>query len=55
MDFEDPKISRELADLIQNVPFEQRAAFRAFAQKTKTMKAFKALIDEGLFGSVTRS
>ena len=55
MNFEDPKISRELAALIQDVPFEQRAAFRAFAQKTKTMKAFKALIDEGLFGSVSAS
>ncbi len=55
MDFEDPKISRELAILIQDVPFEQRATFRAFAQKTKSMKAFKALIDEGLFGSVAPS
>lgn len=53
MDFEDPKISRELAILIQDVPFEQRATFRAFAQKSKTMKAFKALIEEGLFGSVS--
>lgn len=55
MDFEDPKISRELAILIQDVPFEQRATFRAFAQKAKSMKAFKALIDEGLFGSVSPS
>lgn len=52
MDFEDPKISRELALLIQEVPFEQRAAFRAFAQKTENMKKFKELIDSGLFGSV---
>jgi hypothetical protein len=50
MNFEDPKISRELAQLIQKVPFEQRATFRAFAQKTKTMDAFKELIDSGLFG-----
>lgn len=55
MDFEDPKISRELAILIQDVPFEQRATFRAFAQKTKSMQAFKALIDEGLFGSISAS
>lgn len=55
MDFENPEISRELALLIQDVPFEQRATFRAFAQKTKSMKAFKALIDEGLFGSLSPS
>jgi hypothetical protein len=51
MDFENPKISRELALLIQDIPFEQRATFRAFAQKTSSMKAFKKMIADGFFGS----
>lgn len=53
MDFENPKLSRELALLIQDVPFEQRATFRAFAQKASSMKAFKKMISDGFFGSTS--
>lgn len=51
MDFENPEISRELALLIQDVPFEQRATFRAFAQKASSMEVFKKMIADGFFGS----